>query len=241
MWTIGYGHTKGVIKGMKISKEEAEELLKQDVSIVELQVVNTVGKLAACKIDALVSFAYNVGNIDQLTSKGTRTKKEIADAMLLYIKSGGNVLDGLRKRRNKERELFLKCSTSNFYQKYNGASKDIDVVLSSIGVNSKFYGNYKKRIPLAEVNGIENYTSLKAGAGIVTDIGYQSQTSTYSFETNNFEIAGLKQAYTTALKNYLNDRTIKIASNEEVKKAYATFIKRLTEVVNKYKEENSID
>ena len=91
------------------------------------------------------------------------------------------------------------------------------------------------------VSGIENYTSLKAGAGIVTDIGYQSQTSTYSFETNNFEIAGLKQAYTTALKNYLNDRTIKIASNEEVKNAYTTFIKRLTEVVNKYKEENSID
>ena len=91
------------------------------------------------------------------------------------------------------------------------------------------------------VSGIENYTSLKAGAGIVTDIGYQSQTSTYSFETNNFEIAGLKQAYTTALKNYLNDRTIKIASNKEVKNAYATFIKRLTEVVNKYKEENSID
>ena len=61
VWTIGYGHTKGVMPKMKISKEEAEELLKQDVSIVELQVVNTVGKLAACKIDALVSFAYNVG------------------------------------------------------------------------------------------------------------------------------------------------------------------------------------
>lgn len=91
------------------------------------------------------------------------------------------------------------------------------------------------------VSGIENYTSLKAGAGIVTDIGYQSQTSTYSFETTNFEIAGLKQAYTTALKNYLNDRTIKVASNEEVKNAYTTFINRLTEVVNEYKEENSID
>lgn len=110
------------------------------------------------EFDALVSFAYNVGNIDQLTAKGTRTRKEIADAMLLYIKSGGNVLNGLRKRRNKERELFLKCSTSNFYPKYNGASKDIDVVLASVGVNSKFYGNYKKRIPLAEVNGVKNYT-----------------------------------------------------------------------------------
>lgn len=91
------------------------------------------------------------------------------------------------------------------------------------------------------VSGIENYTSLKAGAGIVTDIGYQSQTSTYSFETTNFEIAGLKQAYTTALRNYLNDRTVKAVSNKEVKSAYATFINRLTEVVNEYKEENSID
>lgn len=91
------------------------------------------------------------------------------------------------------------------------------------------------------VNGIENYTSLKAGAGIVTDIGYQSQTSTYSFETTNFEIAGLKQAYTTALRNYLNDRTVKAVSNKEVKSAYTTFINRLTEVVNEYKEENSID
>lgn len=91
------------------------------------------------------------------------------------------------------------------------------------------------------VSGIEKYTSLKAGAGIVTDIGYQSQTSTYSFETTNFEIASLKQAYTTALRNYLNDRTVKVVSNEEVKNAYTTFINRLTEVVNEYKEENSID
>ena len=49
VWTIGYGHTKGVIKGMKISKEEAEEFLKQDVSIVELQVVNTVGSYGICQ------------------------------------------------------------------------------------------------------------------------------------------------------------------------------------------------
>ena len=31
VWTIGYGHTKGVKKGQKITKEEAEELLKQDL------------------------------------------------------------------------------------------------------------------------------------------------------------------------------------------------------------------
>ena len=160
-YTIGYGHYgKDVDEKQTITKEEALSLLKKDMKRFETKVMkyNNCYNFTQNEFDALVSFAYNVGNIDQLTAKGTRTKKEIADVMLLYIKSGGNVLDGLRKRRIRERELFLKCSTSNFYPKYNGASKDIDVVLSSVGVNSKFYGNYKKRIPLAEVNGIKNYT-----------------------------------------------------------------------------------
>ena len=160
-YTIGYGHYgKDVGEKQTITKEEALKLLKKDMKRFETKVMkyNNCYNFTQNEFDALVSFAYNVGNIDQLTAKGTRTKKEIADAMLLYIKSDGNVLEGLRKRRIRERELFLKCSTSNFYPKYNGASKDIDVVLSSIGVNSKFYGNYKKRIPLAEVNGIKNYT-----------------------------------------------------------------------------------
>lgn len=160
-YTIGYGHYgKDVDEKQTITKEEALLLLKKDMKRFEAKVMkyNNCYNFTQNEFDALVSFAYNVGNIDQLTAKGTRTKKEIADAMLLYIKSGGNVLDGLRKRRIRERELFLKCSTSNFYPKYNGASKDIDVVLSSIGVESNFYGNYKKRIPLAEVNGVRNYT-----------------------------------------------------------------------------------
>ena len=160
-YTIGYGHYgKDVSEKQTITKEEALTLLKKDMKRFETKVMkyNNCYNFTQNEFDALVSFAYNVGNIDQLTAKGTRTKKEIADSMLLYIKSGGNVLDGLRKRRIREGELFLKCSTSIFYPKYYGASKDIDVVLSSIGVNSKFYGNYKKRIPLAEVNGIKNYT-----------------------------------------------------------------------------------
>ena len=159
-YTIGYGHYgKDVGEKQTITKEEALTLLKKDMKRFETKVMkyNNCYNFTQNEFDALVSFAYNVGNIDQLTAKGTRTKKEIADAMLLYIKSGGNVLDGLRKRRIRERELFLKCSMSNFYSKYNGASKDIDVVLSSIGVDSNFYGNYKKRIPLAKVNGIKNY------------------------------------------------------------------------------------
>ena len=164
-YTIGYGHYgKDVDEKQTITKEDALSLLKNDMKRFETKVMkyNNCYNFTQNEFDALVSFAYNVGNIDKLTAKGTRTKKEIADSMLLYIKSGGNVLDGLRKRRTKERELFLNGSTSNFYPKYNGASKDIDIVLSSIGVKSSLYGNYKKRIPLAKVNGIKNYTGSMA-------------------------------------------------------------------------------
>ena len=32
VWTIGYGHTAGVHKGMKITQAQAEEYLKHDVA-----------------------------------------------------------------------------------------------------------------------------------------------------------------------------------------------------------------
>ena len=92
-----------------------------------------------------------------------------------------------------------------------------------------------------EVSGIDNFDILQAGAGIITDIGYQSQTSTYSFETTNGNIIGLKSAYETAKAKFLDERTKQATTNDEVKNTYAAFIALLTEVVNKYKEENSID
>ena len=113
VWTIGYGHTKGVIKGMKISKEEAETLLKQDVSIVELQVVNTVGKLKACKIDALVSFAYNVGVAAFRRSTLCRKVKANSDDATIraefgkWVYAGGKKLQGLERRRKEEAEMYF--------------------------------------------------------------------------------------------------------------------------------------
>ncbi len=59
------------------------------------------------EFDALVSFAFNVGSINQLTANKTRTKAQIAQAMLSYNKANGKVLAGLTKRRQAERELFL--------------------------------------------------------------------------------------------------------------------------------------
>ena len=59
------------------------------------------------QFDALVSFCYNVGSIDQLTAKGTRSVDAIAQKMLLYVKDDGKVLKGLQRRRQVEHDLFV--------------------------------------------------------------------------------------------------------------------------------------
>lgn len=107
MFTIGYGHY-GVKEGVKITQKEADEYLIQDMqrAVQQVNKFATLYRFNQNEFDALVSFAYNVGNIKGVTSCGERTKTEIAHAMLLYNKSSGKVLKGLETRRNLEHALF---------------------------------------------------------------------------------------------------------------------------------------
>lgn len=109
VWTIGYGHTKGVKRNDTITKAKAIEYLKEDLATAEKN-VNSFNKKynwSQNEFDALVSFAFNIGSINQLTANGTRSKATIAEKMLLYRKAGGRVLTGLVNRRKDERKLFL--------------------------------------------------------------------------------------------------------------------------------------
>ena len=108
-WTIGYGHTKDVFKGMTITQSQADEFLREDCEKAEVNVNSFDDNYSWTQneFDALVSFAYNIGSINQLTANGTRSKETIAKKMLEYNKSGGKVLSGLVKRRKAEQELFL--------------------------------------------------------------------------------------------------------------------------------------
>lgn len=129
--TIGYGHTKGVYKGMTITKVQANTFLKEDCANAEKNVnsFNTKYSWTQNEFDALVSFAYNIGSINQLTANGTRSKEVIASKILEYNKSGGKVLSGLVKRRKAEHDLFV------------SGSKEVNVVetlkLGSKGENVK--------------------------------------------------------------------------------------------------------
>lgn len=108
-YTIGYGHYgSDVKKDMTITLEQAEEYLKKDVQSAIKHVNTYMAKynFNQNQFDALVSFAFNVGNIKQLTQNGARTIVQISEAIPLYCKSGGNTLTGLIRRRKAEQELF---------------------------------------------------------------------------------------------------------------------------------------
>lgn len=108
-YTIGYGHYgSDVTAGMKITKGQAEKLLLQDCKKAIKNVNSFMCKynFNQNQFDALVSFAFNVGSINQLTASGTRTLEQISSKITAYNKSGGRVIGGLVKRRAKEKELF---------------------------------------------------------------------------------------------------------------------------------------
>lgn len=108
-YTIGYGHYGAdVTRGMNITQEEANNLLVKDCERFVDHVNTYMGKynFNQNQFDALVSFAYNIGNINQLTNNGTRSIVEISTKIPEYCKAGGKKLAGLVSRRNKEKELF---------------------------------------------------------------------------------------------------------------------------------------
>lgn len=118
VWTIGYGHTgqvdgKKIGKNTKITQTKATELLQLDLKRFEKHVksFNSKYNFTQNEFDALVSFAFNLGNINQLTANGTRTKVEISKKFWEYsnvrVKGKLTWIKGLHIRRLKETLFFL--------------------------------------------------------------------------------------------------------------------------------------
>ena len=128
VWTIGYGHTKGVYSGQTISMTQATEYLRQDCANAERNVnsFNSKYHWTQNEFDALVSFAFNIGSINQLTANGKRSKTEISNKFTQYSKAGGKTLQGLLTRRKAEKALFDKdysaTSKNSSFNQTNGNS-----------------------------------------------------------------------------------------------------------------------
>lgn len=125
VWTIGYGHTGDVKPGQRITQAQADAILIADLEKFEkkVNIYYSRYRWTQNEFDALVSFAFNLGSIDQLTAGGTRSREVIAEKMLLYNKAAGKVLPGLTRRRNEERALFLRKDAGNVTA---GSSAEVD-------------------------------------------------------------------------------------------------------------------
>ena len=113
VWTIGYGHTQGVKKGQKITKAQAESLLRGDLLKAEKYVNGLKLNLTQGQFDALVDFAYNLGtrNLGTSTLLGKIRMKasdeEIQAQFRRWVYAGGKVLPGLVKRREWEAQRWV--------------------------------------------------------------------------------------------------------------------------------------
>jgi GH24 family phage-related lysozyme (muramidase) len=113
--TIGWGSTgPHVSLGQTITQAEADALFKADLSKFEQGIRELVKvPLTQPQYDALISFTYNCGL--SAFKKSTLLKLlnagkfgQAADELRKWVKAKGKTLPGLVRRREAERELFLR-------------------------------------------------------------------------------------------------------------------------------------
>jgi lysozyme len=114
-WTIGYGHTSAagepvVREGMRITRQEAETILRRDLAMFEARVNRLVKvPLTQSQFDALVSFDFNTGKLHSSTLlKRLNAGKyaEVPRHLMRWTRGGGKELAGLVRRRRDEAELW---------------------------------------------------------------------------------------------------------------------------------------
>lgn len=112
IWTIGYGHTKGVKRGDKITQYQAEQFLRDDLAEYERAAGKVLRLTTQGRYDAVVDFMYNLGiaNFNKSTLKAYiesgRAVWEIQEQFLRWVNAGGRKLGGLVSRRIWEAARF---------------------------------------------------------------------------------------------------------------------------------------
>lgn len=119
VWTIGYGHTRGVRQGMTITEEEAEATLLQDLAEAAEDVERLISvRLTENQFAAIVSFTFNVGagNLQESTLRrkiNTGNYDDVPSELNRWVKATDPVsgkkrtLRGLVRRRAAEGDLWL--------------------------------------------------------------------------------------------------------------------------------------
>jgi lysozyme len=117
--TIGYGHTKAakdpikMTQGLRITEPQASDILLDDLGPAE-DAVNGLVKvtLKQHQFDALVSFKFNTGRLagtGLLTKINARAFDAVPSEFMKWVRSKGQVLQGLKNRRQGEIDLWNKA------------------------------------------------------------------------------------------------------------------------------------
>ena len=116
VWTIGWGHTRGVRKGQVITEAQAERFLRDDLEPIERQLTADLGEdgVLQCQFDALCSFCFNLGIGAYMKSTLRKYVKAGRDdeadrEFAKWVHAGGRVLPGLVRRRRAEAELYAQA------------------------------------------------------------------------------------------------------------------------------------
>lgn len=113
VWTIGYGHTLGVLEGSTLSASDADVLFDQDVADYAEAVRNSVNLSVTtqAQFDAMVSLAFNIGVANFESSSVLRFHNAgepfaACGAFLMWNISAGERRRGLIRRRCAEAGLY---------------------------------------------------------------------------------------------------------------------------------------
>ena len=123
VWTIGYGHTGGVREGQVVTEAEARKLLAEDLKDAARAVAENVKvPLTVRQRIALISITFNVGpgvldDTHLIKDLNAGHYKQAADRFLEWDHAGGVVVEGLKRRREAERWMFL----------HDGKARDVPV------------------------------------------------------------------------------------------------------------------
>jgi lysozyme len=111
-WTIGFGHTSGVTKGMSCNASQGQRWFTEDTAWAEDTVSSCVNvDLSDNEFASLVSFTFNVGanafrQSSIVKAVNTRQFSKVPSLLLEYDHSAGKVLPGLLRRRQAEAALW---------------------------------------------------------------------------------------------------------------------------------------
>lgn len=200
LWTIGYGCTVGVTKGMVWTEKQATAALMREIAKHETALnakIKQMGiKLDQNQFDALISASYNLGIASKLITSVLlllQSGDEAGAARVFpkYNKAGGIVRKGLVTRRAREAALFLKHTPETLTEASRKLTwmQRIRMFIASLGL-----GTYLTWDTFAQVKTFATDNAglllLGAGAAVWLLTKFVTYTTTQDYERGAYTPSG---------------------------------------------------